>query len=192
MASVYVIQTGRTTWDEQTRIESAPGAPLTATGRQDVADAARELAALSISAIYACGGEAEQQTAELVAEAADAKVRTSEELRELDYGLWQGLTREEIKRRQPKLYRQWTDSPASVRPPGGETLEEARRRLCKAVRDIVKRHKNGRALLVLRPVAFALLRCMARHEGIGRLWQNSGEGCCWQVLEADPADWDGS
>jgi broad specificity phosphatase PhoE len=185
MAKMYVIQTGRTIWDEQTRIESAPGTPLTETAQRDVQDAARELAVHNITTIYASVGEAEQQTAQLIAEAIGAKVRTRKDLRELDYGLWQGLTVQEIRRRQPKLYRQWSEAPASVRPPGGETLDEAQQRLRKAVRDLLKRHRNGNALVVLRPVALGLLRCLAHRETVESLWQNVPGGLTWEPFEPD-------
>jgi broad specificity phosphatase PhoE len=186
MAKMYVIQTGRTVWDEQTRVESAPGAPLTQEGQQDVQEAARELAAhAAITTIYASDGQAEQQTAHLIARTLGAKVRTSRGLREIDYGLWQGLTQEQIKRRQPRLFRQWIDSPATVRPPGGESLDEVQQRLCKAVRGILKRHRNGQALVVLRPVALGLLKCLVRRDRIESLWQNVQRCCLWDVLEPD-------
>lgn len=193
MARMYVIQTGRTVWDEQTRVESAPGAPLTEAGQQAVQDAARELGTrTAITTVYASDGQTEQQTAQLVAHLLGAKVRTNRDLREIDYGLWQGLTEEEIQRRQPKLFRQWVESPATVRPPGGESLDEVQQRIAKAVRDILKRHKNGRALVVLRPVALGLLRCLVRRDQIGGLWQNVGRACTWDVLEGDQDLFNGS
>jgi len=188
MGKMFVIQTGRTTWDDQTRVESVPGAPLTALAEGAVREAARELLAEAISIVYACEGQAERQTAGLIAEALGVKIRIDNELRELDYGLWQGLTREEIKRRQPKLYRQWTESPASVRPPGGETLQEAHQRLRKAMKGILKRHRTGGALIVLRPLARALTRCLVGGNGIESIRQNAYEPCTWDVFEADLKD----
>jgi len=192
MPKMYVIQTGRTTWDDQTRVDSAPGAPLTESGQQDVQDVAKELASRAISIVYASAGQAEQETAQLVARALGAKVRVNKDLRELDYGLWQGLTREEIKRRQPSLYRQWTEAPASVRPPGGETLQEALERLGEAMRNILKRHRNGGALVVLRPVALGLVKCLLRRDGVESLWDNVNETSSLDVFEAGMNDLDGS
>jgi broad specificity phosphatase PhoE len=183
---MYLIQTGQTVWDEQTRVESAPGAPLTESACQNVQDAARELAAnAAITIVYASDGQAEQETAELIARALGAKVRIVKGLHEIDYGLWQGLTEKEVRRRHPKRFRQWMDSPVTVRPPGGESIEELRERLCQAVRGILKRHKNGGALVVLRPVALALLKCLLRRDDLELLWRNVSGACKWDVLEAD-------
>lgn len=186
MAKFYVMRTGQTTWEEQSRIESTAGAPLTEQGAMQVRDAARELTDHGIKAVFACTtGQAESQTAQLVADALSVKVRGNGMLHELDYGLWQGLTRGEIKRSQPRAYRQWTKAPASVRPPEGETLQEAQERLKSALRDITKRHRNGTALLVLRPVLMGLLRCLSEDQSIDALWQHVDDASTWGCYEVD-------
>ncbi len=187
MPKVFVMQTGQTIWEAQDRIESVPGAPLTEVGASDVERAAAELAACDagIGIVYACDGESERETAELIARTLGTKVRTEGELRELDYGLWQGLTRDELKRRQPKMFRQWSESPVSVRPPGGETLEEARDRLRAAIKGILKRHKDDAVLLVLRPVAVGLLRCLVTNDPIEMIWNHVDYEFTWGSYETD-------
>ena len=185
MPTLYVLQTGQTTWEADSRIEPVEGAPLSERGLQAAADVAQELSKHDIVALYACGGQAETQTAQLLAEQAGVKVRLAGGLRELDYGLWQGLTIEEIRRRHPKLYRQWVESPATVRPPGGETLSEARDRLRSVLRRIIHRHKRGSALLVLRPVMFALFRCLAEGRELEDLWGGVDTKCSWCQYEMD-------
>ena len=186
MTMVYVVQTGETTLEQDDRLESAAGAPLTEYGQMEVLDAARELLPHKIKTVYACTlGESERQTAELVAELLKAKVRDHCELHELDYGLWQGLTTEELKRRQPRAYRQWTKTPACVRPPEGETLAEAQDRLKGALKEIVRRHRNGTALLVLRPVLMGLLKCLAEEGELDDLWQHVDRSFRWGCYDVN-------
>ena len=186
MAKVYVLQTGQTTWEQQSRLESAAGSPLTEEGETTIRSAARELLGHSISTVYAyTTGEPERQTAELVATTLRVKMRERKTLHELDYGLWQGLTVEEIKRRQPRAYRQWSKTPASIRPPEGETLDEAQERLKAALKEITKRHKNGAALLVLRPILTGLLRCLTEDQAVGNLWQRVDRSYRWGCYEVD-------
>ncbi len=180
MASLYIMQTGQTTWEAQSRVEPLAGSPLTPAGAEAAAAAVADLPAGGINAVYAAEGEAERQTARLAARKLGVKVRTRQELHELDYGLWQGLTHEEIERRQPKVYHQWQHEPARVRPPGGETLAEAQERLREAVRRIVKQQKGRPVLLVLRPVAAGLLRCLLGREMLDGFGQRVADGptCC--------------
>ena len=184
MSKLYVLQTGQTTWEAQERIESAGGAPLTDQGLEEVAASAQSLREAGIGVLYAAG-EAERETAECVAREVGVKVRFEDDLRELDYGLWQGLTFEEVRRRHPKLYRQWAEAPASVRPPGGETLAEARERLRSVLREIVKRHKGGAALVVLRPVMRALVACLAQGTDLEDLWHRVERKSPWDLYEMD-------
>lgn len=187
ISKLFVVQTGQTIWEVQDRIESVPGAPLTEVGASSVEHAAGELAQCGspLGAVYACDGESERQTASLVAQTLGGKLRTEPELRELDYGLWQGLTRQELKRRQPKMYRQWAEAPSSVRPPGGETLEEAQERLKSAIKSILKRHKGNAPVLVLRPVAVGLLRCMVTHDSVEQIWEHVDNEFTWGSYEMD-------
>jgi len=185
MATLYVLQTGRTVWEEQARIDSAAGVPLAEDGVKDVTSAAHELLGREIGALYACDGEAERQTAELVAEQLGLKIRVEPQLRELDYGLWQGLTIDEVKRRHAKLYRHWLSAPASVCPPGGETVAEAQERLRSAVKGILRRQKDGSVLLILRPVALGLLRCLVAGADADGLWEYVNGNVVWDRYEID-------
>ncbi|MBN1556405.1 MAG: histidine phosphatase family protein, partial [Phycisphaerae bacterium] len=112
---LYAVQTGETVWEIQKRTDSLAGVPLSDHGRASIERVGKELAPHDPTLIYASGGEAEQETAKLLAEQLGLKVRTDPRLDELDFGLWQGLTTSEIKHRQPKLHKQWLEAPSGVR-----------------------------------------------------------------------------
>ena len=185
MAKLYVIGTGETMLEAQSRVDSAAGAPLTDRGIRDVEALSRQLAREGIGAVYASSGEAERQTAKLLGKALGVKVRVDAELREIDYGLWQGLTHKEIRRRQPKVYKQWTEVPTTVCPPGGETLAEAEQRLRKALLNITKRHKNEAPLLVLRPIVLGLMRCILERRAPETLWDQAKAAFEWSSYPMD-------
>jgi len=185
MARLYIMQSGLSTWQQQDRAEPASGAPLTEDAARQVTDTAEELAGEPIGVVYSASGESELQTARLVARKLALKARTENDLRDVDYGLWQGLTFEEIKRRQPKLYKEWTSAHAGARPPQGETFAEAQQRLRRAVRGILKRYKNRPPLLVLRPVALGLLRCLLLKERIEALWRYVDAEFTWASFDAE-------
>ncbi len=68
----------------------------------------------------------------LIGAALKLKPKTLERLQNLDHGLWQGMLIEEVKRKQPKVYKQWQEQPENVCPPEGEMLAAAAeaRKLC--------------------------------------------------------------
>ena len=184
MATVFVFQTGQTLWQAQSRVEPSAGAPLSEEGARQVEQARAELPDLRIPTVYSGGGQAERQTAEMLAGVLKAKVREDKNLREVDYGLWQGLTLEEIARRQPRVYKRWEEDPVQVRPPGGETLEEARERVANALHQILKRRKSP-VMLVLRPVAAELARRTLSGRDLDDFWNGGRAGCAWSRFEVN-------
>ena len=185
MAKLFLIQTGQTVWEAQERVETATGQPLTSEGARQVAVAGQQLGNQEIEAIYSGDGEAERETASILSAELKAKARVEADLRELDYGLWQGLTVAEIKRRQPKVYYQWEESPASIRPPGGESLAELRERLEEALRAVLKRHRGRSVLVVLRPVAMALARCILTAQDTSQLWIHHDPRLTWYSFDPE-------
>ena len=185
--NIFLVQTGQTRWEADGRIESPTGAPLTESGVQTGNLTACELSAEEVRAIYAGDGEAEQQTAQLIVEQLKVKLNLRVELRDIDFGLWQGLTREDVKRRQPKLYRQWVESPASTPPPGGETATEAAERLGVALGAIEKKHKDTPVAIVARPMIIAILRCLLTRQSLDELPANIDPTFTWQHFQAEDA-----
>lgn len=68
-----------------------------------------------------------RETAELIS-GGNCPVRTLERAKEIDYGLWDGLDFDEIRRNWPDIYAQ-RGTDMSVPPPGGELPDAAARRL---------------------------------------------------------------
>lgn len=185
MGTLYLVQTGRTIWEEQQRLESAAGAPLTEEGVRHVLKVAQQLTGLNIAVIHAGETPAERETAELVAKTISAKVRTSPALRELDFGLWQGLAIEEIRRRQPRMYRQWTESPASCSAPKGEPIAEACKRIRRALKRILRRQRGAAVMVVLRPFVLGLTRRILQGRAIEDLWESTDPGFEWCSFEVE-------
>ncbi|MEY7971003.1 bifunctional RNase H/acid phosphatase [Saccharomonospora xinjiangensis] len=87
------------------------------------------------------------QTAQKVADALGVSVETHRELREADFGEWEGLTFDEAALRDPELHRRWLRN-ASVRAPGGESFDEVHRRVRRAESDVLARYSGGTVVIV--------------------------------------------
>ena len=73
----------------------------------------------------------------------DVKVKRLEGMQNLNHGLWQGMLVDDVRHKQPKVYRQWQEQPENVCPPEGEMLSEADERVRTAMTKLLKRHKEG-------------------------------------------------
>ena len=146
MTEVAVIRPGCTDYDAQSRIAGRLDLPLNALGEAQNADLIDSLRGLHLSYLMHGAGGNVAATAERLGERLDLPVKTTEALCNLDQGLWEGLTVDDVRRRYPKLVRKWHDEPESVCPPDGESVGEALDRVRRA---LAKPLKKGRAFGVV-------------------------------------------
>ena len=185
MPTIVLIHPGSTDFDEQGRIQGTLDVPLNPRGDGEVAQLARDLQDRGIEAVYCSNCEPAIETASQVAEALDVKLKKIDGLRNLDHGLWQGLRVDEVKQKQPKIYRQWQEQPERICPPQGETLEEARKRVQGALKKLLKRHQKGTIGLVVPEPLCRLVRSELSQTELGNLWTAGDAHGQWEVIEVD-------
>jgi broad specificity phosphatase PhoE len=159
VGSFVLIPWGETTWGADGRIVSRTPLPLTSAGREQSTSWGDMLASLGVKVLYSSEEQAAEETARILTEKCGARHRTRSALAEVDAGLWTGLTHGELKRRDGKIYKRWYDDPTSVCPPEGEDLASASQRLGETLAEVVRKHGEGSAAVVVGPTAFAVTRC---------------------------------
>jgi broad specificity phosphatase PhoE len=173
---LIVIRSGATDYELQGRIRGTLDIPLCDAGRAEAAEAAAAAAAAPPVALYTSAAACAVETARLVAAACGGlRMRRLADLHNLDQGLWQGMLADEIRRKQPRLHRQWQDNPWAVAPPQGELLEEACERLEAALEKIIRRHPTGRVALVVPQPLDRIVRWLVSGESMGDLWRHEAE-----------------
>jgi broad specificity phosphatase PhoE len=176
---LVVIRSGATDYDLQGRIRGTLDIPLSPEGaaaaERDAATLAAASVAQPIDALYASASASATETARIVGRALGLRPRSATGLENLDQGLWQGMLVDDIRRKQPRLYRQWQDNPWSVSPPEGELLEDACGRVEDALVRILKRHAEGRVAVVVPSPLDQIVRWLVAGESIGDLWSCAAE-----------------
>ncbi len=184
MVQILLIRPGTTEFDQQGRVQGTLDIPLCEDGRQQIATMVGELRDKPIAAIYACPGQSAVQTAEAIGAAFDLKVKKLDKLQNVDHGLWQGMLVEEVKTKQPKVYRQWQEQPETVCPPRGETLIAAKERVQSALAKLFKKHKTEGVLAIVAPEPLAsVIRNLLGRDEWGDLWHCASCTAQWQLIE---------
>jgi broad specificity phosphatase PhoE len=112
-----------------------------------------------------------------------------DQLHNLDHGLWQGMLVDDVKAKQPKVYRQWQEQPETVCPPQGETVRAAKARVAAAMLKLLKKHKSARLVAVVVPEPLAsVVRHVLRNDELGDLWHSSGAKAHppWERIDVEP------
>ncbi len=109
MLEVLLIRPGATTFDEDGRIKGSLDIPLSPQGIQQAEAAAKSLSGMKLDCLYAAPCESAQDTARYIARRTGWKQKTLDCLLNVDHGLWQGKLVEEVRRLQPRVYRQFQE-----------------------------------------------------------------------------------
>lgn len=144
---LFLVRHGETLWNHALRYQGHADIPLSQAGVEQARALAKRLAGERFAAFYASDLERAYTTARILAEPHGAVIHKVPELREINFGDWEGLTREEIIRLYPELSRQWWSRPADTRLPGGETLGEVAARVVNALREIAARHPDDQVVV---------------------------------------------
>ena len=146
MTQVLVVRHGETDWNRQGRWQGQGGPGLNETGREQAARVAARLARLRIDAVYTSDLERAEQTAAIIGRAIGHTPRREHGLREVDNGDWRGLTRAQVRERDPDGYRRWLRGESAWH--GGETYDQMHARVIATLERLLAAHSRGRIVLV--------------------------------------------
>jgi phosphoserine phosphatase len=123
--------------------------PLTEIGVKQAEATARRIALVSKPvAIYTSPMGRSIATAKAIGAATQMRVKIDERLNDIDYGAWQGLTRNEAASKWSEEIAAWYRTPQLASPPGGETLQVVSARVIAAIHEILRRHPHGLVVVV--------------------------------------------
>jgi len=107
-------------------------------------------------------------TATPLARAVGLPVQERDELAELDYGQWDGMTTDEVALRFQIEYVRWTADPAWNPPTGGETAVQLAQRMTTAIGEIDATHDDGNVLVVSHKASIRVALCALLGVDVGR------------------------
>jgi phosphoserine phosphatase len=188
MLEIVLIRPGSTDYDVQERIQGSLDIPLNEQGTAEVAQVVELLRDKKLEVVYSPGSQPSFETAEIIAKALGIKRKKIERLESLNLGLWQGMLVEEVRHKQPKVYRQWQEQPENVCPPDGEMLSQADDRVRTALVKLLKRHKEGVIGLVVPEPLLSLARRFITHGELGDLWKAPNGHGRMEVLTVEPEE----
>jgi alpha-ribazole phosphatase/probable phosphoglycerate mutase len=117
-------------------------------GRRQVPNLVKTLSEYAIQRVYASDLRRAQQTAETIAKHFKAELHVRSGLREIDFGLWEGLSWNEIEVLDPIAANHWTDAYPDSTAPGGEPIQQFQLRVCEEVDSLLREATNCTSAVV--------------------------------------------
>jgi probable phosphoglycerate mutase len=158
MTQIMLIRHGETEWNAQEIFRGRRDIGLNEKGIKQAKVLGDYLKDLKIEAVYASPLQRALDTAGLVAVHHGLDVIVAPGLTDFNYGAWEGLTHQEVRRRYGGLYKRWLKEPHLVKIPDGESLSAVRERARNVVRMALSQH-TGTVVLVSHRVVNKVLIC---------------------------------
>jgi broad specificity phosphatase PhoE len=161
--NLYLIRHGETEWNQQSRLQGHTDVRLSEEGLRQSELVAERFRGTPADAVYSSDLLRAMQTAEIVGRAVGLEVIPRAELREANFGSWEGRTRAENERDADGLYDAYKADPMAFRPPGGEAIGAMIERVWNEFERIGREHPTGTVVLVtsggpIKGIALRLLR----------------------------------
>lgn len=118
---------------------------------------------IKLDAVYSSSLDRAMSTAVPLAESKQLKVIPVDELQEISFGSWEGLSYNEIYEKWPRQIELFFSNPEMCLPPEGESFDEAQKRAVQALKEILQREGEQKNIAIvthggiIRALVFALL-----------------------------------
>jgi len=155
---LLVVRHGVTEWNRAGLAQGMADIDLDEEGRRQAHAVAATLASFDIDAVLSSDLSRAVHTAEPIAQRHGLDVVQDPDFREVDQGEWTGLTTAEIRRRWPDL---WGPARHYSARPGGESPQQVRRRMLRAVARVVGGHPEETVVIVSHGAAIRWLSAEA-------------------------------
>jgi alpha-ribazole phosphatase len=145
--SLLLVRHGVTDWNAQRIYQGQTDVPLSDQGRKQAEQLAKRLVGQNVDAVYASDLIRAGETANIIGEKIGAEIIPEPRLREMSFGILEGLTFTEAQMRYPDVVSAWLEDYNSP-PPNGETMDSFSARVSSFLDDLQKKHKDQTILLV--------------------------------------------
>jgi broad specificity phosphatase PhoE len=134
---IVLIRHGETVGNSSERFHGSADLALSAAGREQMQRASRLLYTEVFDLVVASPLRRSWEGARIVSGDA-APIRLESDFREIHFGRWEGLTREEIEASDPVLARDWQARAPGFEYPGGEPRAEFRARVARGLERLME------------------------------------------------------
>lgn len=161
--TLLLVRHGVTSFTLEKRFSGVGDPPLVDQGRWQAKLLAQRLAGRGgIDVVVSSPRQRCRQTAELIAAVLQQPVLLDDDLREVDFGRWEGLTFAAVQQRWPRELELWL-ADTSISPPDGESYDELRLRITAVAQRLANRYRGKTVLVVThsRPIAMFIANALS-------------------------------
>lgn len=143
---LILIRHGSTNWNVKQRYCGFVDISLNSKGKIQARRLRRRLENEAVHKVYSSDSKRAIQTAGIIFKGHD--IEKIQDLREMHFGIFEGLTYRQIMKKFPGIYKKWIKNPFETVIPSGESLAILKKRVVRTFKKIILRHSNQTVAIV--------------------------------------------
>ena len=171
MPRLLLVRHGDTKLNSRKRFWGVTDVELSSAGIRQAERLRDYLASEKIDAVYSSNLKRALVTAEIIASKHKLDVVICPELREIDFGEFEGLAFNEIGQRYPEFTKLWVKRSPKLKYPGGDSLEEFTNRVITFLSRLDKHTAEDTILIVAHSGVIRTLICQLTGIDLRKRWQ---------------------
>ena len=179
----YIVRHGQTNWNILGKTQGHGNSDLTAKGIEQATELAESIVNYPIDYIYSSDLGRAVQTAQILGDKLNIKVKETEALREMGFGEWEGLLIDEIKTNYANVYTTWRNEPHLAQIPGGETLHLIKDRVDSFIQSLNEKYDNKHILLVTHSVTVRVMLLAFLNSGMENIYRIKQDNTALNIVE---------
>lgn len=172
--NIYIVRHGQTEWNVLGRMQGHKDSPLTELGVQQATWLGEALQDKPIDIIYSSSSPRARRTAELIRDYSNHQkldIVETDDFREINLGVWEGMTQDEIERLYSEQLRNFWKNPEKFAVEGSESYQQVYDRVQKKLLEIAREHEGKSILVTTHTVAVKLLMSYFEERPLLQLWE---------------------
>jgi len=180
-ARLIIVRHAMSMGNRQNSFQGQIDTDLAPQGEEQLIALSARFSAMEFDAIYSSPLKRAYRTAEACRGDRDMPIVTDKRLMEINGGVMEGVSWDEVHIRFPQQARYWQERSPLFSPEGGESMAQVRRRIIEAVTEIAAAHEGKTVVVVTHGCTLRNLICWAKGLPLEQLkqadrWSNTGIG----------------
>lgn len=146
--NIYLIRHGATVVSGRDPFAGSIDVELSDEGRTQAVQLAKRLQTVKLDALYCSPMRRTMETASIIGKSHGLTPQKEDGLREINYGMWDGLDKAVVAEQFPENWAQWQEDPYGTAPGGGDAGASVLARALPVFQEIVERHRGQTVAMV--------------------------------------------
>jgi alpha-ribazole phosphatase len=184
MTRLFLIRHGETTDLETKKIyKGSLDIPLSDRGRERLGRVSSYLSDKHIHHVYTSALSRAVESGTIIARVHGLSIESIPALNEINFGLWEGLSFDEISAQYPTELDLWIRDPEVHSPPEGEPLRQAQERIMTAIHGMGDAHRGQNVAIVAHGGTLRIIICTLLQVKLSNLFKIGQDHGCINIVD---------